>query len=686
MRKITKTCALAVLMGAMANAQTTTQTTLTVNAAVSLATNLTANGTATLSGIGSGTFSVSVPVANLSLTSASVSVPFTITLSNGTITGTLTMPASLFTGTATSGSGSATVTGGTGSYAGATGSFLSLFGTSTGSVLQSSLQVSFSGAGSITTGGSGGGSTTPTITELQNNYSYLLPGLPNYGIAPGSLFIVKGTNLSSQPLSSLQSSASPGLLLTLNDTSVSVTVAGSTVQPAIYYTSPTQLGLVLPSNTPTGAGTITVTNGSLKSSPAPIQVVASALGLDTLFGTGTGEGVVTDNTTGAVLVGTNSAKPGQTVVFWGSGVGADTANSDRVYPLQQDNLTNIPMQVYIGGVPATILYRGRSQYPGVDQIDVTIPTNVPTGCNVSVVAVTGSTNIPSNSITIPIASGGGACSDPTFGITGSTIQTLSGKSTLNFGYLALEESTQPGTGASSSPTTTESALGLFESISGVQFAGTASSGYTSLGSCVVNAASTTPTGSGTLPTITGLDAGTITVTGPAGTTQTLSTIPGYLGIYETLSLPAGFIPAAGGSFTFTGTGGQTVGQTVGKFSTSANFTNPITWTNSGSLGTITRAQGATVTWSGGASGTYVEISGYSAATVAGQYLNVGFVCNAPASAQQFAIPSYVLQALPVGTGTLSVENSTNPQAFTASGLDYGYQFAAVTVQINAAYN
>ena len=675
MKKITKTCALAVLVGAMAIAQTTTQTTLTVtNATVSIGASYTVSGPATLSGIGSGTFNATVTLG------ANITGNFTITLSNGTIIGTMTFPTTVLT--TGSGTGSATVTGGSGSYANATGSFPSLAGT--GSL--TAFTLSFSGAGTITTGGSGGTTPIPTVTQLQNNYSYLLPGLPNYGIAPGSLFIVKGANLSSQPLSSLQNSQSPGLPLTLNGTSVSVTVAGSTVQPAIYYTSPTQLGLVLPSNTLTGAGTITVTNGSLKSSPAPIQVAASALGLDTLFGTGTGEGVVTDNTTGAVLVGTNSAQPGQTVVFWGSGVGADTANSDRVYPLQQDNLTNIPMQVYIGGVPATILYRGRSQYPGVDQIDVTIPTNVPTGCNVSVVAVSGSASVPSNSITIPIASGGGACSDPTFGITGSTIQTLSGKSTLNFGYLALEESTQPGTGASSSPTTTESALGLFESISGVQFAGTASSGYTSLGSCVVNAASTTPTGSGTLPTITGLDAGTITVTGPAGTTQTLSTIPGYLGIYETLSLPSGFIPAAGGSFTFAGTGGQTVGQTVGKFSTSVNFTNPLTWTNSGSLGTITRSQGTTVTWSGGAAGTYVEISGSSSATVAGQYLNVGFVCNAPASAQQFTVPAYVLQALPVGTGTLTVENSTNPQAFTATGLDYGYLFAAVTVQINAAYN
>jgi hypothetical protein len=42
---------------------------------------------------------------------------------------------------------------------------------------------------------------TPTVAQIQNNYSYVLPGLPNYGIAPGSLLIVVGTNLNSQPLS-----------------------------------------------------------------------------------------------------------------------------------------------------------------------------------------------------------------------------------------------------------------------------------------------------------------------------------------------------------------------------------------------------------------------------------------------------------------------------------------------------
>jgi hypothetical protein len=110
---------------------------------------------------------------------------------------------------------------------------------------------------------SGGG--TPTITAVQNNYSFIAQGLPNYGIAPGALFIVKGTNLNNQPLSALQSSASPGLPLTFNGTSVSVTVNGTTVQPGIYYTSPTQLGLVLPSTTPVGTGTITVTNNGTPS-------------------------------------------------------------------------------------------------------------------------------------------------------------------------------------------------------------------------------------------------------------------------------------------------------------------------------------------------------------------------------------------------------------------------------------
>ena len=76
------------------------------------------------------------------------------------------------------------------------------------------------------------------------------------------------------------------------------------------------------------------------------------------------------------------------------------SNDDRTFPQKQDNLTNVPMQVYIGGISANVLYRGRSQYPGVDQINVAIPANVTPGCYVSVVAQSGS--IVSNTVSLAV--------------------------------------------------------------------------------------------------------------------------------------------------------------------------------------------------------------------------------------------------------------------------------------------
>jgi hypothetical protein len=66
--------------------------------------------------------------------------------------------------------------------------------------------------------------TGPVITGVLNNYSYIVPGLPNYGIAPGTIFVIFGTGLSTAAPPVLQSSAAPGLPNILNQTSVSVTV------------------------------------------------------------------------------------------------------------------------------------------------------------------------------------------------------------------------------------------------------------------------------------------------------------------------------------------------------------------------------------------------------------------------------------------------------------------------------
>src|ERR1035441_3665730 len=176
-------------------------------------------------------------------------------------------------------------------------------------------------------------------------------------MAPTSLFIMIGTGLRPLAAAGLQSSAAPGLLTSLNQTSISVTIGGVTTTPALYYTSATQVAAGLPSIAPVGTGPLTLTYNGQASAPVPIQVVASAVGLDSLYGTGNGAGVATDNGTGIAFGLTNSLMPGQIAVFWGSGIGADTSNDDRTFPLKQNNLTNIPMQVYVGGISATILYR-----------------------------------------------------------------------------------------------------------------------------------------------------------------------------------------------------------------------------------------------------------------------------------------------------------------------------------------
>jgi uncharacterized protein (TIGR03437 family) len=524
-------------------------------------------------------------------------------------------------------------------------------------------------------------STTPTITGVQNNYSLLVPGLPNYGISPGTLFIITGKNLASVPVSSitaLQSSASPGIPTTLNGAQITVTVGSYTAHPGMYYAGATQIAAVLPSATPAGTGSITVSYGGATSNAQSITVVASALGLDTYYGTGSGLGVATDAVTGALITYTNSAKPGESLVLWGSGLGADTADSDTTFTTSP-HAVNVPITIYIGGVAVTPGYAGSSGYPGLNQINVTLPSNVPTGCGVSVVAQTGSgsTANVSNTMALPIGASGGVCTDSLLGYNGTQLTTTTTQSgTYNFGDLGIVQSTTPVIGSSGGLQTV--ADGIFEQLT---YSGSTTTGsVTSLGSCSLSVASAVTT-TGTIPTIVGLDAGTITITGPTGaqtlTNESIPTLTGPSGIYGG-SIASSFFPTTGGSFTFTGTGGKN----VGAFTTSISYSNPLVWTNMSAITAITRANGQSITWSGGAPNSYVFISGNSSSSTA----SASFTCYASASAGQFTVPSYVLLALPAGTnGSLLVDNSV-VGTFTASGLTTGSVVAGVSFQTSPNYN
>ena len=516
----------------------------------------------------------------------------------------------------------------------------------------------------FTTFGVSGGGTTgpPTISAIRNNSSNIFAGFPNYGIAPSSIFVIIGTGLADPGTPVLQSSA-PGLPMTLNGASISATVNGTTVHPAIYYTSPTQIAAVLPASTPVGTGTLTVTYGGVPSNAATLQVVPAALGINTFY---TNSAVATDAVSGALITYTNSATPGETLTLWTTGLGTDPADSDTTYTATP-HAVNTPLQIYVGGTPASVLYQGSAGYPGVNQINLTIPSSTPDGCWITILAL--ANGVLSNIDTIPVNRGGGACVDPVNGLTGDQVTPAS--QTLRTGLVTLGQTTSTGTNGVTKVTSYTDAA--FEKYMGIY----SPTNPVSPGGCLVN--NLTPVSPGTF---TGLDPGSISLSGTGGITLTMVNQLGIKGAFAG-TLADGSIPQSGGTFTFQGTGGAD----VGSFSTTLTFSNPLlNWTNQNVAATVDRSQNLTVTWTGGNPDSYVFVLGTSTskATSTTPSVGAGFTCLTKASDGQFTVPGYILSSLPAGTGGVQLQNDIYGK-LPASGLDIGLALGGITLSVSATY-
>jgi hypothetical protein len=385
-----------------------------------------------------------------------------------------------------------------------------------------------------------------------------------------------------------------------------------------------------------------------------------------------------DSVTGAIITPTNSAKAGEAITIWGTGIGSDPNDSDVSYA-NPPHAIPTQVQVYIGNVAvpqSNILYVGSYGYPGVNGVIFTVPSNIPSGCfdSVAVVTTAGGVSATSNVAVGSFMPSGGVCQDAYTGLSGNTISTLTQQTSVRAGSLFVSQETSPGTSGAAS--TQDLAGGVFEQVTGST--SLAGSGEVSEGSCSLT--QTLIAGSSTAPTVTGLNAGTITVIPPGGTAVTLQTSAAAAGVYE-VQLASGAIPASGGTFSFNASGGSGA-NAVGPFSTTVDFPNSIiSWTNQSAAATVTRSAGLNYTWTGGSTGTWVIVSGSSASSTA----SGSYTCVFPQSALTGAVPPYILGALPAGSGTSSLENSTSPTPFTASGLDYGIAFGSVSASIKSTY-
>ena len=239
------------------------------------------------------------------------------------------------------------------------------------------------------------------------------PPAANGGIGQGSFISIYGSGLG--PAAGVTANSLP-LSTALGGSTVTITPAGgSSVQAYPVYASATQINGIVPSNTPIGPATVTVTYNSQTSTGVPVQIARSGFGIFTA-NYGSGPAAAIDLTTpNPFLSATNPAHPGDYLTIFGTGLGPVSV-PDNQAPGGAVSPTGLTVQVQVGGQTVVPIYAGRSpQFPAEDQINLQLPATdaLATGCAVTVtVTVNGAT---SNTATLPIApSGQSSCVTPQY--------------------------------------------------------------------------------------------------------------------------------------------------------------------------------------------------------------------------------------------------------------------------------
>ena len=555
----------------------------------------------------------------------------------------------------------------------------------------------------------------PAVAGVFNSASYAFPPLQNSSIAQGSFFTIFGTGNAGQEIGPATPAIwSPWPLPTTlpkpGGTSVSVTIGNNAAVAAyIYYTSATQVNAVLPSTTPIGTGTLTVTYNGQTSPTFPITVVASSFGTFAWNEAGTGPGVMTNAITGVNITPFHTVKPGDYVTLWGTGLGAAAdPSTEATAPPTQTNLcataANCPVTVWVAGLPASVTYAGRSSFVAEDQIDFIVPPGAQ-GCYVQVAVQIG--QVVGNFNSLSVDRNGNTCSDKDgvdyseiASVIGSTGQANIGSIIMLSNYLNLsdvplvgkvqwdndEVAATVGTFTSGDWSGAPSfcqQFGCMETIE--KFQGFALA--PSVGNCTVTpfeAVPLPPPGDPGLA-ISFLDAGAnLSVTGPDGT-QSVPTNKGFdlVGGYSLCQLVTSLgltIPDCPASttngaplfltkppayaldafpITVTGTGGAAVGPLSAPITVSQAAAS-FTWTNRNvvTAAPIARDTPLTITWTGGDPNGFVNITAVSSTLQSGIPTSnppsppgVLAECVAAASDGKFSIPAYVLQSLPSTVGS-----------------------------------
>jgi uncharacterized protein (TIGR03437 family) len=217
----------------------------------------------------------------------------------------------------------------------------------------------------------------PVITSVLNGASF------QPGIEAGSWVTIEGVNLSNTyPGRTWRDEEVVNGNLPTSLDGVRVTIDG---KPAfVYFISPTQINVQAPSDSTVGKVDVVVDNNGATSAPATAQLQAVAPAFFTYAGTNYAIASRLPDyaplSDPSAVPGTAPAKPGDTVVLWGTGFGATNPAVPAGAAVGGAPAVVMPPTVTVGGVStpvvSTVLSTG---FAGLYQLTIQLPATTPVG-------------------------------------------------------------------------------------------------------------------------------------------------------------------------------------------------------------------------------------------------------------------------------------------------------------------
>ena len=216
-------------------------------------------------------------------------------------------------------------------------------------------------------------------------------------IAPGDLITISGQYFAAAPVSSTQLPLSPNLAGT------EVLYAGDFL-PLLYSNSGTILAIVPYDLTPNAQYELIVSRGGAISGPVAVSVAAAQ---PAILQIGASNAGVAQNLWSLLTAGTPPASaapatpliPGSNLVIYCTGLGAISQPLSPGTPPPATPVTTAnPVSVSLGGENVPVMFAGLSPgYPGIYQIEVTVPSDAGIGNSVPLtVSVAGQTSVAVN--------------------------------------------------------------------------------------------------------------------------------------------------------------------------------------------------------------------------------------------------------------------------------------------------